>query len=222
MTHQQKRYLKFVAYKNLGFVFGTVGPVLMFVFGLSLDGIISGILVLISFVIMLIGLIFIILLSFLDDRFRLKPVVYTNVMKYGYKGVPNNSFREFDFPISSDICLIEMVEQSKNIYKTTIQSKDYLFDMRGWNKPEKYIYQIILCKLQIKYANSSKNIPKSIKVPIDNLKIIFHKTTKKNTEFVIVRDNLTQISVLFSLDLRSKLQLLCYSKVKITDLYDFN
>lgn len=156
----------------------------MFIFGLCIsDKNLSGKLILVAISILILGIIFIFILT----RVNAKYATYAGYIrskygpppreKFASAGVPNNSLLEFDIPITKFLPkVLQAKEVTKGVYEINIDEKRYTFDMKGWIFKEYYIYEIILSKIQTKYMpkRSIKSLCESLHInEINNLELEF-------------------------------------------------
>ncbi|MDE6655529.1 MAG: hypothetical protein K2J85_00890, partial [Anaeroplasmataceae bacterium] len=128
-------------------------------FGFTIsDKDLSGKLILVSLIVVIIGFVLLITLTrinanyFIHGRYVFSHLFPPLPKYFAFAGVPNNSFPEFDIPISNiSQEILQAYEVKKGIYEIRLNGQNYIFDMRGWIHKRYYIFEIILTKFQIKY-----------------------------------------------------------------------
>lgn len=224
MSRQQKRNV-FSLIFFYGFILLFNIALLLFIFPtIFVDESIVGIYYFFAMISLVLGAICLSILRFIDgrlhQRFKIVPLL---PITYGYKGVPNNKFKEFFVP--KELIKDEMlfVEIRKNVFEYKVGDKSFVFDMNGWVKRITYITWLILSELQIFYTRGNRKlISKSIYVMHENLRLSFALMNGKKINKTIVKKYKTKLPVLLKIDLKSKISIIPSSKISIDSLYDFN
>lgn len=185
----------------------------------------AGILTIVSFSLICIGILMYEWLNFNHYKFRnVFFKRFISVTDYGIKGVPNNKYQEFEIPIDYLPNKILFTEEKKGIFNTTINEKKYVFDMRGWILKKYYVYELLLVMLQLKYSNNNnKNLLLPLKTKYDDITINFVGNSNKNIEYKLISNNYTVIHKRYLKSIKSKLKFFNDKyKLEIYDLYDLN
>ena len=224
MSRQQKRNI-FSLIFFYGFILLFNIALLLFIFPtIFVDESIVGIYYFFAMISLVLGAIFLSILRFIDGRFHQRfKIVPLLPITYGYKGVPNNKFKEFFVP--KELIKDEMlfVEIRKNVFEYKVGDKSFVFDMNGWVKRITYITWLILSELQIFYTRGNRKlISKSIYVMHENLRLSFALMNGKKINKTIVKKYKTKLPILLKIDLKSKISIIPSSKISIDSLYDFN
>lgn len=224
MSRQQKRNV-FSLIFFYGFILLFNIALLLFIFPtIFVDESIVGIYYFFAMISLVLGAICLSILRFIDGRFHQRfKIVPLLPITYGYKGVPNNKFKEFFVP--KELIKDEMlfVEIRKNVFEYKVGDKSFVFDMNGWVKRITYITWLILSELQIFYTRGNRKlISKSIYVMHENLRLSFALMNGKKINKTIVKKYKTKLPVLLKIDLKSKISIIPSSKISIDSLYDFN
>lgn len=196
--------------------------------GFNFKGAITGVLMLVSIVIMVISLITFGIISRYNCKFALRTYhgrSLTSIYLFGKEGIPNNNYSDFEIGYKTLINnfgrTIDVYEIDKKIYECRIGDKTLLFDMKGWRKAEFYIYEYFLLILQIGIHNkiNSSKLKKSSVAPIETLELKFSNSKKTYT---LIKNFKTRPSLNFKYNLDSKQGVVRAKKVKISDFYQFN
>lgn len=183
----------------------------------------AGILTLISFICMIIGLI---MLRWLQGHFykfyKANIKFLTSVKDYGIKGVPNNKFSDFKIPIDDLPDRLLFLEEVKGIYCTMINEKKYIFDMRGWLLKKYYIYELLLTMIQLRYCqNKSENLLLSLETKYDSVSIEFKINSKKRVIYKLISNNYTVVHKRYLKNTKNKIKFLSQvNKNSINQLYN--
>lgn len=107
-------------------------------------------------------------------------------------GVPNNVIKsDFICIDENEITSIEIQECDKGIWRINGLKSNVYFDMTGWIKQKKHIYNLIVIKLLLDKYNIEKKsafslVYKNVYSKIDNLKMVFRDSSGKiSTKFLI-------------------------------------
>ena len=225
MSRQQKRNV-FSLIFFYGFILLFNIALLLFIFPtIFVDESIVGIYYFFAMISLVLAVIFGSILQWIDGRFHYSPGFFIPPLPitYGYKGVPNNKFKEFFVP--KELIKDEMlfVEIRKNVFEYKVGDKSFVFDMNGWVKRITYITWLILSELQIFYTRGNRKlISKSIYVMHENLRLSFALMNGKKINKTIVKKYKTKLPILLKIDLKTKISIIRSSKISITSLYDFN
>ena len=224
MSRQQKKnvfslifFYGFILFFNIG--------LLLFIFPtIFVDKSKVGIYYFFAMISLVLAAIFLSILQLIDGRFhKIRKFIPPLPITYGYKGVPNNKFKEFFVP--KELIKDEMlfVEIRKNVFEYKVGDKSFVFDMNGWVKRITYITWLILSELQIFYTRGNRKlISKSIYVMHENLRLSFALMNDKKITKTIVKKYKTKLPLLLKIDLKTKISIISSSKISITSLYDFN
>lgn len=225
MTKQQKRNL----ISNIFFYVGAISinlSIIGFVISFILinDNNIKGVFQFISLILLIVFVILVISLGFIDYRFSLIMTKLTALpVNYGFKGVPRNKFKEFYIPKEYITNQLIIREVSRNIFEVKIKDKVFVYNMVGWNKPIKYVSQLILAELQIIYGyGKRKLVYRRIYVDYENINLRFIRMNEKIIDKMIVKKNMTRLSLSFRIDLWSRVGLISGTKISFKQIYDFN
>lgn len=234
MSKHQKRILITNICVLSGIILAFLGIALMIIFGFCIsDKTLSGKLILTAFLFVMIGLILLIIATrtnatlfphfgYLRTHF-LRP----STESFGAAGVPNNSFSEFDIPISKFLPeVLQVQEITKGVYEIKIDEQKYTFNMKGWIFKEYYIYEIILTKIQIKYMvkNKIKSLCQSLEIKsISNLRLDFLKQNGKKKSYMLIQDGKTKLYFRYKHNMKQKIiYFRNKKKISLNALYDFN
>lgn len=183
----------------------------------------AGILTMISFFSMIIG---IIAISWLRRNyykfFRLNVKSLITVRNYGIKGVPNNRFIEFKIPIKNLPNKLVFIEEKKGIFYTVFNEKKYVFDMRGWIYKKYYIYEILLTMIQLRFCeNKVDNLLVSLKTNYENISIEFILKSKKQVLYSLISNGYTILHSRYIKNTKNKIKFLnSIDNKSINQLYD--
>ena len=224
MSRQQKKNL-FSLIFFYGFILLFNITFLLFIFPtIFVDESKVGIYYFFALISLVLAAIFVSILGLIDGRFhQIRKFIPLLPITYGYKGVPNNKFKEFFVP--KELIKDEMlfVEIRKNVFEYKVGDKSFVFDMNGWVKRITYITWLIISELQIFYTRGNRKlISKSIYVMHENLRLSFALMNGKKINKTIVKKYKTKLPVLLKIDLKTKISIISSSKISIKQLYDFN
>ncbi len=224
MSRQQKKNVFSLIY-FYGFISFFNIALLLFIFPtIFVDKSKVGIYYFFAMISLVLAAIFLSILGLIDGRFhKIRNFIPPLPITYGYKGVPNNKFKEFFVP--KELIKDEMlfVEIRKNVFEYKVGNKSFVFDMNGWVKRITYITWLILSELQIFYTRGNRKlISKTIYVMHENLRLSFSLMNGKKINKTIVKKYKTKLPVLLKIDLKTKISIIPSSKISITSLYDFN
>ena len=224
MSRQQKKNI-FSLIIFYGFILLFNIALLLFIFPtIFVDESIVGIYYFFAMISLVLAAIFLSILQLIDGRFsNIHNFIPPLPITYGYKGVPNNKFKEFFVP--KELIKDEMlfVEIRKNVFEYKVGDKSFVFDMNGWVKRITYITWLILSELQIFYTRGNRKlISKSIYVTHENIILSFALMNGKKINKTIVKKYKTKLPILLKIDLKSKISIIHSSKISIDSLYDFN
>ena len=224
MSRQQKKNV-FSLIFFYGFILLFNIALLLFIFPtIFVDESKVGIYYFFAMISLVLAAIFLSILGLIDGRFhKIRNFIPPLPITYGYKGVPNNKFKEFFAP--KELIKDEMlfVEIRKNVFEYKVGKKSFVFDMNGWVKRITYITWLILSELQIfDTRGNRKLISKSIYVMHENLRLSFALMNGKKINKTIVKKYKTKLPILLKIDLKTKISIIPSSKISITSLYDFN
>lgn len=224
MSRQQKKNVFSLIY-FYGFISFFNIALLLFIFPtIFVDKSKVGIYYFFAMISLVLAAIFLSILGLIDGRFhKIRNFIPPLPITYGYKGVPNNKFKEFFVP--KELIKDEMlfVEIRKNVFEYKVGNKSFVFDMNGWVKRITYITWLILSELQIFYTRGNRKlISKTIYVMHENLRLSFSLMNGKKINKTIVKKYKTKLPVLLKIDLKTKISIISSSKISIKQLYDFN
>lgn len=213
--HQKRALISNICITG-GIILPILGIILINIFGFCITNKnLAGKLIIIVVVFILIGMILLFIATrinanyfpyFLFMRTHLLP---PSIEHFAFAGVPNNSFLEFDIPITKNLPdVLQSQEIEKGIYEINIEEKKYTFDMKGWIHKEYYIYEIILAKIQTKYMSKKKIkcLCKSLQInEINNLRLEFTRLNGKKKKYKLIENGKTKLLLKFKKNMQRKI-----------------
>ena len=220
---KQKSYYKSLLLTTLGLSLLLVGIINIIIFSLTTT---SDILIVIFVFVSLLGFIIFVLDDNINLLNRHSNVYPTLFYKYFIYGVPNNKYKEFEVNTKELLMSnnITVLEETNNIFKTSINGKNLCFDLTGWNNKNYCLYEYFISVIQTELSKHDyKKTQKPINIKnVDNLilTIIYRNNKKKNIE--LIKNNKTLLTFKLKTRLSIKCDILGGKKVFIKDLYEFN
>ena len=231
--HQKKTLITNVCVSS-GIILVFFGIALMSIFGFCIsDKNLAGMMIFVAFLLVIIGFALLIIASRMSAKYayyagRLRSMLGPPVKEFfAYAGVPNNSFSEFDIPISKFLPeVLQAQEITKGVYEIDIEEQKYTFDMRGWIHKEYYIYEIILTKIQTKFMIKKKvnSLCNSLETsPLFRLKLEFIKLNGKKKTYILIQDGRSKVTARYKHNMKQKIVYFHHcEKLNVNPLYDFN
>jgi nitrogen regulatory protein PII-like uncharacterized protein len=223
MYNKQKSYYKSLILTIIGLLLWIVGFSCLIIFGLIFNNTTINV----TFVIVSsVGLVLFIIDHNFDVIFSRTKNNITLFYKYNLYGTPNNKFNEFEVDLNNILMIKDIVlrEESKGVFKSIVNEKELVFDLRGWHNKKYCLYEYFLTIIQTELSKHNyKKCKKAINIKnIEYLTMTINFKNGKVKKIFLIRNHKTLLNLKFKHRLSTKQYYYRLNKIFIEDLYDFN